>query len=196
MGAPHATASIPSCLWKCCLSLCLQMLLMCYVLANDVTDVPSNELVVMSLLPCWHKFQKQTAVLWHHHVVHNGAILDVGPDITCKARCSTLHVHIDLPLGLLVTFFKKCRSKLFLAGQYIVIGMQQLDDSLQVHVLDLMEWCAHGIVVHGYLHLELLFLILRHVGEHIGPDQGLAGSAHAHWQCFHLFLTPSLLGMC
>ena len=64
--------------------------------------------------------------------------------------------------------------------QHVVIGMQQLDGSLQVYAFHLMECCAHGIVLHGYLGLELLFLILRHVGEHIGPDQGLAGSAHAH----------------
>ena len=89
---------------------------------------------------------------------------------------------------------RSVEASCFLAGQYIVIGMQQLDDSLQVHAFDLMEWCAHGIVVHDYLHLELLFLILRHVGEHIGPDQSLAGAAHAHWQCFHLFLSPLLVG--
>ena len=50
------------------------------------------------------------------------------------------------------------------------------------------------VVVHGYLHLELLFLVLRHGSEHKGLDQGLAGSAHAHWQCCHLFLSPLLVG--
>ena len=89
---------------------------------------------------------------------------------------------------------RSVEASCFWAGQYIVIGMQQHDDSLPVHAFDLMEWCAHGIVVHDYLHLELLFLILRHVGEHIGPDQSLAGSAYAHQQCFHLFLSPLLVG--
>ena len=42
-------------------------------------------------------------------------------------------------LQLLVTCVKKCRGKLFLAGQHIVLGIQQLDSSLPVHALDLME---------------------------------------------------------
>ena len=129
--------------------LCLQMLLMCHVVANNVADDPSNELMVVSLLPCWHKLQKQTTVLWHCHVAHNGEIHYVGPDITCKARCCTLRVHIALTLELLMTFVKNCRGKLLLDGQHIVLGIQQLDGSLQVHGLDLMEWCAYGIVVYG-----------------------------------------------
>ena len=164
------------------------------VVANDAAYVSSNELVVMSLLPCWHnsRNRQQSFDTAMSFIMESFLVLDQSSLV--RQDVAPFMCRLTLLWSSWWYFVKKCRGKLLLVGQHVVIGMQQSDGSLQVHPFNLLEWCACGIVVHSYLGLESLFLILRYVGERIGPDQSLAASTHAHWHCCHLFLSPLLVG--